>query len=152
MSAGALPTIISVLAGEKLSGITYFTLLFIFAAGGMIFLWHDSLVRDVPENSSVVSATLFIYLLKIFGHLLVFLWGLSLVILLFNGFPKESGWWIMPTVMIAYGAIFIWSTKDSEPVKQKMWTSFSLQGKNYKPNIQIAKKPVIKKAGKKSAK
>ena len=146
MSAGALPTIISVLAGEKLSGTTYFTLLFIFAAGGMLFLWHDALFRDIPKRSSIVSETIFLTILKIFGHMLVFLWGLSFVIFLFNGFPVDQGWWVMPIVMMAYGVIFIWCTKDSQPVQINMWTSFSLKSKKPVP------KKVIKKVAKKPAK
>lgn len=128
MSAGALPTVISVLAGVKLTGATYFTLLIIFAAGGTIFLWHDAMVRDVPERSREVSETVFLFLFKIAGHLLVFLWSLSVIVTLLNGLPLEQGWWIMPVVMIAYGMLFIWCTRPEEPVQPKtLWKRIASQ-------------------------
>lgn len=128
MSAGALPTIISVLAGVKLTGATYFTLLIIFAAGGLLFLWHDALVRDVPSTSRMVSETLFIFLFKIAGHLLVFLWSLSLIVTVLNGLPFEQGWWIMPIVMIAYGSLFIWCTRSEDaPQAKTVWDRLAVQ-------------------------
>lgn len=165
MSAGGLPTIISVLAGVKLTGATYFTLLIIFAAGGLVFLWHDALVRDVASASRIVSETLFLSLFKIVGHLLVFLWSLSLVVTLLNGLPFEQGWWIMPIVMIAYGSLFIWCTRGEETAAAKtVWDRLAVQApspahsstlKTWSPSPTAkpkakkpakAKKPPVKKA------
>ena len=137
MSAGALPTIISVLAGVKLSGATYFTLLIIFAAGGALFLWHDAIVRDVPERSRKVTETLFIFLFKIAGHLLVFLWGLSFLVTILNGSSIEKGWWIMPVVMMIYGGLFIWCTRaEDEPPGKTVWKKLAIQPSQASSNVQ----------------
>ncbi|PIR52614.1 hypothetical protein COU76_05485 [Candidatus Peregrinibacteria bacterium CG10_big_fil_rev_8_21_14_0_10_49_10] len=110
MTVGALPTVISVLAGVELSGTTYFTLLVLFAAGGLLFLWHDNRVREIEDASRAVPATIFMYMFKIMGFLIVFLWVLSLFTTLMQGIPTEQGWWILPLVMIVYGTLLTWCT------------------------------------------
>lgn len=149
MSAGALPTIISVLAGLTLTGATYFTLLIVFAAGGLLFLWHDALVRDIPIGSRLVPETLFLFLFKIIGYLLVFLWVLSLIVTLLNGLPNEQGWWIMPLVMIAYGGLFIWGTRtESTQPGKNVWRRLSVQSTPVSSAAKSASKKVA--AAKKS--
>ncbi len=154
MSAGALPTIISVLAGVKLSGATYFTLLIVFSAGGMLFLWNDALVHAIPERSRMVPETIYIYLFRIIGHLLLFLWLLSLVVSMLNGLPEEKGWWIMPIIMIIYGGLFVWCTRPDTDEnyfiascckKGHMFTTTSCAPKKTINKVVIAKKAAPKK-------
>ncbi|MDA1209184.1 MAG: hypothetical protein O2904_04110 [bacterium] len=123
MTAGSLPTVISVLAGIQLAGSTYFTLLTIFASGGGLFLWNDHIVRNIDEASREIPETLFLYLYRIIGHLIVFLWTLSFLITIISGTATEAGWWIMPFVMVCYGGLLVWTTHPINPIEHESFFS-----------------------------
>lgn len=116
MTAGALPTLISVLAGVSLESSTYFSLLLLFAVGGWIFLWHEALAEEIPGPSRVVIQSIFVMLFQIIGHMAILVWGLSLLITFFTGIPEEAGWWILPAVMIAYGLLVTWCAHGAQTI------------------------------------
>lgn len=148
MTAGALPTLVSVLAGVELAGTTYFTLLVIFAAGGILFLWHDNAVRDINEASRAVPGAIFQNMFKMIGYVIVLVWILSLFTSLMNGVPSEIGWWIMPLVMIIYGSLLAWCTRsESGESSQSVFQSITVNPPNAKPEKKASKKS----SGKQSA-
>lgn len=139
MTAGALPTLISVLAGVELAGATYFTLLVIFATGGILFLWHDNAVHTIDEASRAVPGAIFLYMFKIIGYAIVLLWVLSLITTLMTGIPEDAGWWIMPLVMILYGLLLAWCTRSDAGSNQSVFQSITVNS----PSLQPAKKDAM---------
>ncbi|PIQ75974.1 hypothetical protein COU78_03365 [Candidatus Peregrinibacteria bacterium CG10_big_fil_rev_8_21_14_0_10_49_24] len=147
MTTGALPTITSVLAGVELTGATYFTLLLVFAAGGVLFLWHDNTVRTVDSASRAVPGAIFLYTIKIIGYLIIILWSLSVITIVVGGTAAEAGWWIMPLVMIVYGSLLSLCTHSgSTDPHLSVFKSISMNQRSASPS---AKKPVKKAAVKK---
>lgn len=143
MTTGALPTITSVLAGVELTGTTYFTLLLVFAVGGILFLWHDNAVRGVDAASRAVPGAVFVYMFKIIGYSLVILWGLSIVTTIMGGAPSDTGWWIVPFVMLVYGILLTWCTHaGSTDPHLSVFKSISMNSGSSTP---VKKKPAAKK-------
>tara|TARA_Y100000310_G_C20401189_1_gene677457 strand:+ start:128 stop:775 length:648 start_codon:yes stop_codon:yes gene_type:complete len=142
MTTGALPTVISVFADVELAGTTYFTLLVIFAAGGILFLWHDNIVREIDIASRAVPDAIFRCMFKIIGFVIVLLWTISLFTDLMNGVPSEGGWWIMPSVMITYGLLLSWcSHAESSLSGQSVFKSITVNP----PTTKAKKRPATKK-------
>ncbi|PIR49406.1 hypothetical protein COU79_05045 [Candidatus Peregrinibacteria bacterium CG10_big_fil_rev_8_21_14_0_10_54_7] len=133
MTAGALPTLVSVLAGVELAGTTYFTLLVIFAAGGILFLWHDNAVHAIDEAFRAVPGAIFLIMFKIIGYAIVLLWVLSLITTLMNGIPEDAGWWIMPLVMILYGLLLAWCTRSDAGSNQSVFQSITVNSSSLQP-------------------
>lgn len=145
MTAGALPTVVSVLAGMQMAGSTYFTLLVVFAAGGIMFLWHDNAVRCIDPAARQVPGAIFLYMFKIIGYIIVLLWGLSLFTTLMSGSIKEEGWWILPLVMVLYGLLLSWCTRvESGDATQSVFQSITMN-----PSMAVsrkaAKRPSVRK-------
>lgn len=141
MTVGALPTITSVLAGIELTGATYFTLLLVFAAGGILFLWHDNAVRVLDTASRAVPGAIFLYTVKSIGYLIIVLWSLS-VLSIIVGRSADTGWWIQPLVMLVYGTLLTLCA-HSEPTDTHI-SVFKSISMNPKRSASTSKKPVRK--------
>lgn len=115
LTIGGLPTMYSVLAGRPLSDAKYVALLLIFAVGGLIYLWHDSLVESVNASARKVPSALFFFTVKLIGFLAVTFSALSLLltIILQQG-PLPQDWWVMHTVVFIYGVLIWWCTSFDE--------------------------------------
>ena len=111
MTAGALPTVISVLTQVNLAGATYFTLLFLFAVGGIVFLWHDNMIHEIDAGSRAVPEAIFHTVIRLIGGLTVVIWFLSFIISLFGGGILGGAWWVMPIVMMVYGGVLLWCVR-----------------------------------------
>jgi len=149
MTVGALPTVISVLAGVELAGTTYFTLLVIFAAGGILFLWHDNNVREIDEASRSVPGAIFTYMFKIIGFVIVLLWILSIFTTLMKGIPSETGWWIMPFVMIVYGSLLTFCSRSESGASQSVFKSITMNPSRTRVKRRAPKKVIRRKAARK---
>lgn len=114
MTIGALPTVYSVLAGITYTSETYIALLLVFASGGAVFLWHDNHVRTIDSASQAVPAALYFYLFKIIGRLLTLLAAISLSLNIILGETTLPGWWITPLVILLYGLLLSWCTREEE--------------------------------------
>lgn len=110
MTMGALPTVHSVLVGAAYAGETYIALLFIFAVGGALFLWHDNLIRTIDGASKSVPAALYFSLLKIVGRVITLLAALSLSLTIILRGTDLPGWWVTPLIMLLYGLLLSWCT------------------------------------------
>ena len=60
MSTGGLPAVYAVFSQEHLSTGTYMGLLLLFSIGGVVFLWHDSMLRSVASSSRAMALSGFI--------------------------------------------------------------------------------------------
>ena len=111
MTIGSLPTVYSVLAGVSYTGGTYFGLLLIFAAGGMLFLWQDQRATMLDSAARAVPAAIFFLTFRILGQITLVLAVLSFLLSLTMGSTDLIGWWVMPILMGCYGGLVAWSTR-----------------------------------------
>jgi len=149
MTIGAIPTLYSVLAGIAFDGEEYIALLAVFAIGGGIFLWYDAAIRSIEHSSKSVPSALYHYLFKILGRLIVLFASLSLGLNVILKNTDAADWWAMPVVMIAYGLIVCWCTRDGET--EMHWSSLPMSSSTpVRPLAVKAKKVTTKVVTKKA--
>lgn len=93
---------------ERFTTEIYVALLVLFAAGGLLFLWHEDNGELHSPSQSVVSA-IFLSMYRLIGMLLIIIFGLSIVLtLLFDGAKAAPSWWIMPGLLFLFGLLLTW--------------------------------------------
>lgn len=113
MSAGALPTIMSVLGGPPYPGRIYMSLLWVFLIGGALFLWHEQCTQKIERASVVVVHALFVTTVRTMGYVIALLSALSLLLsLALNQFAAQ--WWVSPVVFFLFGSLLYWSAAESD--------------------------------------
>jgi len=122
MTAGGLPALYAVFAGQPLAEVTYLGLLLVFAAGGALFLWHDMRLNSIDPASRAIPAALFFITWKFMGLLVTVFAGLSFVLRLMLAAERTEDWWVMHLIMILYGLILAWFTL-SRPEDAPVFTS-----------------------------
>lgn len=116
MTVGGLPTAYTVLASQPLSSGTYTALLFIFAIGGLTYLWHDAALRHIDPAAKSVPQMIFGCAWKFVGLLIVLCSLLSLLLrLALEAGSLSPGWWIMHLTFIVYGLILTYASLGSSP-------------------------------------
>ncbi|MBI5155782.1 hypothetical protein HZA45_00755 [Candidatus Peregrinibacteria bacterium] len=106
MSIGGIPTLYSVLASQPLSSPTYTSLLFLFAVGGITFLWHDDHLSRMDAASRAIPRMVFGCAWKFLGFVIVLLSLLSFMLrLTLQGNALPDGWWVMHLALLLYGVI-----------------------------------------------
>ncbi len=151
MTAGGLPAVYAVVSHQLLTSSTYMGLLSLFIIGGSIFLWHDSLLRDVDSDSKAVPAALFFYSWKFIGLVVVLFTGLSFILQwLVNTNSQIGDTWTVHLVMLLYGLLLCWFTLPAPAVRPAP-VKAATKRPDFKPRaapVMAAKtkKRVIKKA------
>lgn len=119
MSVTGIAALYGAAGGIMLSANIYLAMLLIFTFGGLIFLWHDTVLQSVPAEAKDGTLTVYLYTWKLmgFGCVLFGAVWLVLIMLLSNG-PLEVLWWLMPTILLVYGLLVSWCTRwePSDPV------------------------------------
>ncbi len=110
MTAGALPALYAVFSMQPLSQITYVGLLFVFAAGGLLFLWHDARLQEIDAGARETTDALFLNTWKLTGMLVVVFTGLSLLLRVMLAAENTNNWWVMHLTMLLYGLVLCWFT------------------------------------------
>ena len=136
MTAGALPTLLSVLTGPPLPGRIYMSLLWVFLVGGALFLWHEQAIERLDHASVSVPQAIFLTVIRTIGYLVALFSGLSLLLsVALNKMPAH--WWVTPLVLFLYGALLCWSAGANESGSSFQSTA-----------LHAVIKPPAKKAGK----
>jgi hypothetical protein len=115
MTIAALPTVTSVLAGKSYTSGTYFSLLLLFVAGGLLYLMHERHVERIDTASATIPYLLYFTRFKLIGSVSALLAALSLLLTVTLGTETEAGWWLMPVTILLYGLLLMWCTKTSRP-------------------------------------
>jgi len=115
MTVGALPTVYSVFAGVPFTGRTYVSLLAVFACGGVLFLMHEQKSHRLDPASKAVPEAITFFLFKILGNVIAILATLSILLALVTGATEAADWWITPLVLLLYGLLLVWCTREEEP-------------------------------------
>lgn len=111
LTAGGIPTVYSVLSGGMLYDRQYLALLFVFAVGGLLFLWHDHLIRSVDKAARAVPQAILFFAVRFVGVAAVAFSVLSLVLsLLLRQGTLEPTWWVLHTIVFIYGTFLWWCT------------------------------------------
>ena len=153
IATGSVPVLLAVLSGQLLGNDTYVGLLFVFALGGIMFLWHDATLRGIDSSSKAVPGAIFFFTWKLVG-LLVTAYALltlvmTVVLSLSTGaaFPIQA--MIVQLTMLAFGLGLGWFTQVHGRSHRSI-TSRVLPGVPLAPAMAAkSKKPVAKKAAKK---
>lgn len=145
MSIGAVPTFYSVLAPVDYSGQKYFSYLMLFALGGIIFLWFDSIAEKINSASKAIPMLIYLYTLKITGLIISFSSLIALVVnIIMPDSKADSAFWTMPLALFLYGALLSWCSGYMEKEEDRLG-SFG----NPIPVNQDVKKTAKKPANKK---
>jgi len=112
LTLGSLPALYGVLANQNYDSKMYLALLIIFTAGGLTFLWHDNLLRNVDVHSRAVPEAVYRYTLKLIGYASVLISTLSLLIVMLLGSSTTAHWWVLPFLFLCYGILLSWCTRD----------------------------------------
>lgn len=110
MTAGALPALYAVFSMQPLSQITYVGLLLVFAAGGLLFLWHDTRLGEIDAAARETADALFLNTWKLMGMLVLVFTGLSLVLHVMLVSERTDSSWIIHLTMLLYALILCWFT------------------------------------------
>ncbi len=152
MTLGALPTIVSVLNGHGYSSIAYLGLLFVFAIGGIVFLWHDHHEQMIDAASKAIPEAIYFSVFKILGHFIALFAGLSLLLTIIFGAASGDEWWILPTVLLCYGLLLCWCTSNDTTHETHIFQRVPLRSRkastapsNVDKMEQAPKKPKSKK-------
>lgn len=112
MAIAALPTVYAVIGGQSQPNQFFTALLFIFAFGGLVFLWHDWLASGIDSTSKQVPFLIHFYSWKLIGLLLFSLAVLSLILqvtFLVNEASDRIDWTTHFTAIIG-GFTLLWCT------------------------------------------
>ncbi len=129
MSVSGIPALYAVMeklvtGQDRFTTEVYVSLLLLFAGGGLTFLWHETMGATVDEASRRVSGTIFWYLWKMVGYVLMLLALLSFFLTMLLARESFAGtWWIMPLLLFLYGTLLSWVTRSSTPVPQDFRTA-----------------------------
>ncbi len=124
MTVSALPALYAVcerlLTGQdRFSTEIYVALLLLFAAGGLTFLWHESKAMTIDEPSRRVVGTVFWFLWKTVGYLLMLIAVMAFFLTMLLTRESFAGtWWIMPVLLFVYGGLLSWITRLPAPVSE----------------------------------
>lgn len=150
---GSVPVLLAVLSGQLLGNDTYVGLLFVFALGGMLFLWHDVTLRHIDASAKSVPGAIFFFAWKLIGlmvsaYALLTLAMTTVVYLSMPGtaFPVQHG--IVHVTMLAFGLGLGWFTQVNRGSRPSVATR-TLMVPHVPAMALKAKKPVAKTAPKK---
>ncbi|PIP64900.1 hypothetical protein COU77_02625 [Candidatus Peregrinibacteria bacterium CG10_big_fil_rev_8_21_14_0_10_49_16] len=115
MSIGGLPTIYSVLTRVPLSSLTYSALLFMFAIGGLVFLWHDHITHHLPQAAKSVPHTVYLFTWKFIGFLLFLLTAISFILNILLDGSLSMGSFLVHLIVAIYGLLLWWSAREFSP-------------------------------------
>lgn len=147
ITTGSLPVLLAVLTGQLLDSETYVGLLFVFAVGGILFLWHDAKLRGVEASAKAVPGALFFFTWKLIGLLLASFALLSLILsIVIETIQVQS--LVMHVTVLAYGLVLSWFTQMNRTVRPSV-TTRTLAAPQAPAMALKAKKPVAKAAKKK---
>lgn len=152
IATGSVPVLLAVLSGQLLGNDTYVGLLFVFALGGILFLWHDAKLRHIDAAAKAVPGAISFFTWKLIGlviasYALLTLIMTTVVVVSSPGvsFPIQSG--IVQLTMLAFGLGLGWFTQVSGKGRPSVTT------RTLAPMVPAmalkAKKPVAKKGKKK---
>lgn len=151
LTAGALPAVYGVLARVEYDSRIYIALLLLFTAGGLTFLWHDTLVRDIDESSRAVPAAIFWFTVKFVGFVSALVSILSLLTsMLLTPTPLTDTWWVMPVLFLLYGLVLSWATREEQHAGR--FESILLNEPPTKIKSPLAFRETVKKPGVKKGK
>lgn len=156
MVTGSVPVVLAVLSSQLLGNDTYVGLLFVFALGGMLFLWHDVKLRGIDASSKAVPGALFFFTWKLIGlmvgaYALLTLAMTTVVYLSMPGtaFPVQNA--MVHVTMLALGLGLGWFTQVHRGARPSV-TTRTLVAPQMPAMALKAKKPVAKAAPKASKK
>jgi hypothetical protein len=120
MSIGGITAMASVLSSRPLSSATYMGLLFVFAVGGITYLYHDGILHRVEASARSIPDAIFLYSWKFIALLVTLFAALSFILqLLLREGEMEPYWWVIHLVLVFYGVVLAWCVahplKDDRP-------------------------------------
>ena len=154
IATGSVPVLLAVLSSQLLENDVYVGLLFIFALGGILFLWHDAKLRHIDAGAKAVPGAMFFFTWKLIGLMVTAYALLTLVVMTVmyasvEGavFPAQNAYVLI--TMLAFGLGLGWFT-------QVKGSSLTITTRSIIPMVPAmalkAKKPVAKAAPKKKKK
>ena len=118
LSFGAIPPVIATVSAQSLHPVWYITCMFTFASGGLLFLWVDNLVRELPLSASRLVIEFMRGAVRVTGTIAIAFALVGVALALYNDQTTQPGWWAVPTVILGYGFLLNWlvSTKSAKKV------------------------------------
>jgi hypothetical protein len=115
MSLSAVPTLIAVFGDAGFTVEVYFGLVLIFAVGGLVYLWNDYRVRELPAEATRLPGVIYRCIMKTIGQLSLVLAVLYFTMALALQGTDTAGWWSMPLTILLYGLLLTFLTMEPSP-------------------------------------
>lgn len=127
MSLSAITALMGLLGETTFNTEVYLSLVLVFAIGGLLYLWHDYRLREIPQKIKSVPETIYFFAIKTIGQLSLVLaiLYLSLSITLTSGQPER--WWSMPLSILIYGLFLTWITSETGSKAKKVTKAHSIK-------------------------
>lgn len=155
IATGSVPVLHAVLSSQLLDSDVYLGLLFAFALGGLLFLWHDAKLRHIDSSAKAVPGALFFFTWKLISLIIsaYALMTFALVTILYvttegATFPAHHGFVLI--TMLIFGLALGWFTQVSTGRRPSVTNRMLAPMMSGMPSMALkAKKPVAKAAKKK---
>ena len=153
IATGSVPVLLAVISSQLLESDVYVGLLFVFALGGILFLWHDAKLRHIDPAAKAVPGALFFFTWKLIGLMITSYSLLTFVVMTFlyatqpgSQFPTQNAY-VLGT-MLLFGLGLGWFTQVKGSAR-----TITTRTIPFIPSMALkAKKPVAKAAPKKKKK
>lgn len=150
IATGSVPVLLAVISNQLLENDVYVGLLFVFALGGILFLWHDAKLRHIDSASKAVPGALFFFTWKLIGLMITSYSLLTFVVMTFMyatqegaQFPTQNAY-VLGT-MLVFGLGLSWFTQVNGSAR-----TITTRAIPFVPSMALkAKKPIAKAAKKK---
>jgi hypothetical protein len=116
LTIGALPPFIAVISAQQMQPEWYVAFLFTFISGGLLFVWVDNHIRNLPSESYSYVQTMFYNCLYITGLLSVTLSLISIGVATIYQQLQLPGFWAIPATLVAYGFLLCWLVTEQKKV------------------------------------
>ncbi|MDD3897021.1 MAG: hypothetical protein PHU04_04265 [Candidatus Peribacteraceae bacterium] len=117
MCVSAITALMGVLGQTNFNTEVYLGLVLIFTVGGLLYLWHDYRLREVPQECRRIPEIIYFFAMKAIGQLSLVLSVLYLSLSITLAGNQAERWWSMPLAIFLFGFFLTWLTGESAPRK-----------------------------------
>jgi uncharacterized membrane protein len=118
-TVGALPPLLAVISAQNMQPEWYITFLFTFIGGGLLYVWSDNKLRELPTESTEYTIQLFKSCIALLGTVAIALSIVSLAVASMYNQLAVRGVWAMPVVLLMYGGLLQYLVRDQKKSRKE---------------------------------
>ncbi len=117
MCLSAITALMGILGQSSFNAEVYVGLVLIFTVGGLLYLWHDYRLREVPQECRRVPGIIYFFAMKAIGQLALVLSVLYFSLSFTLAGNQAERWWSMPLSIFLFGFFLTWLTGEAAAKK-----------------------------------